>query len=117
MAGARSEPKRRPKRQPQRAPTPEQLVKALAHPLRRRILRALHDAEEARSPRELALALDAVLSSVSYHVRVLRDANALVLTDVIPVRGSRESFYASAVEGDRWLGLLLDATQRQDGDG
>ena len=92
-------------------------MKAAAHPLRRRILRALHAAGEARSPRELSLALDAVLSNVSYHVRVLRDAGALVLTDALPVRGSMENFYASAVEGDRWLRLVLDASRQQDGDG
>jgi len=92
-------------------------VKALGHPLRRRILRAIHDAGEARSSRELSITLDAILSSVSYHVRVLRDAGALVLTDSRPVRGSMEKFYASAVEDDRWLRLLLDASQRQDGDG
>ena len=117
MAGTQSEPRRRLKRPPRRVPTSAQLVSVLAHPLRRRILRALHNAGEARSSRELALALDAVLSNVSYHVRVLRDARALVLTDSRPVRGSMETFYASAVEGDRWLPLFLDATRRQDGDG
>lgn len=116
MASTRIEPRRRLKRQSKSAPAPERLVKVLAHPVRRRILRTLHDAGEARSPRELSLALDAVLFNVSYHVRVLRDARALVLTDSLPVRGSMESFYASAVDGDRWLRLFLDATRRQDGE-
>jgi DNA-binding transcriptional ArsR family regulator len=117
MAGARSKPRRRLGRQRKRAPTSAQLLKLLAHPLRRRIVRSIHEAGEARSSSELALELDGVLTNVSYHVRVLRDAGALVLTDALPVRGSTESFYASAVEGDRWLRMFLDATRQKDGDG
>jgi DNA-binding transcriptional ArsR family regulator len=116
MAGARIEPKRRLKVQPKSVPTPEQLVTAVAHPVRRRILRTLHDAGEARSSAELSLALDLILSNVSYHVRALTDGHALALTDSRPVRGSVESFYASTVEDDHWLRLVLDATRRQDGD-
>ena len=117
MAGTRIKPKRRLKRQSKGVPRAGALVETLAYPLRRHILSTIHDAGEARSSRELSLALDTVLSNVGHRVRVLRDASPLVLTDSLPVRGSMESFYASAVEGDRWLRLVLDASQRQDGDG
>jgi DNA-binding transcriptional ArsR family regulator len=89
------------------------LVKALAHPVRRRVLRALHDAGEARSPRELSDGLGVHLSTVSYHVRILRDVHALALTDSIPVR----SFYVSVLDGDGWPLSVLDSSRRQDGEG
>ena len=42
------------------------LLVELRHPLRRRILREIAG-EEAISPRELSVALDKLLSNVSYH--------------------------------------------------
>ena len=84
------------------------------HPLRRQILRELHKAGQALSPRELSLPLNYPLSNISYHVRVLRDAHALALTDAVPVRGSMEHFYASTVEDDHWVRSVLEADERQD---
>ncbi len=92
-------------------PTVAALVQALVHPLRREILRALHEAEEARSPRELSLALDCPLSSVSYHVGLLAESNVLVRTHA---RDSTEHYYASTVGDDGGLLLVLIATQRSD---
>lgn len=117
MAARRREPTRQLTRRPKTAPTSLGLVKAVAHPVRRRVLRALHDASEARSPRELSNALGVHLSTVSYHVRILREVHALALTDVIPVRGTVESFYVSVVDGDGWLLSVLDDSRRQDGEG
>jgi DNA-binding transcriptional ArsR family regulator len=114
VSGSRTEPRRRFDRPLQDDPTPAALVGAVVHPLRREILRTLHEAEEARSPRELALALDCGLSSASYHVRVLADTHILALTDAMSARGSTEHFYASAVEDDGWLQLVLIATQGRD---
>lgn len=116
MAARRRKPTRRLKRRPTTTPTSEGLVKALAHPVRRRVLRALHDAGEARSPRELSDALGLHLSTVSYHVRALRDVHALALTDAIPVRGTVESFYVSVVGGDGWPLSVLVSSRRQDGE-
>src|ERR1700742_3128765 len=50
------------------------LLTALRHPLRRRILRRMDD-DEAISPRELSRLLAEPLSNVSYHVRVLVDCS------------------------------------------
>jgi DNA-binding transcriptional ArsR family regulator len=73
------------------------LLVALRHPLRRRILR-LMAREEAISPRELSDALEAPLSNVSYHVRVLADCAAATLVSTKPVRGSMQHFYSTAIE-------------------
>ncbi len=99
---------------PQDDPTPDALIGALVHPLRREILRTLHEAEEARSPRELALVLGYPLSDVGHHVGVLADSNVLALTDVVTARGSTERFYASTVDDDGWLQLVLIATRGRD---
>jgi DNA-binding transcriptional ArsR family regulator len=87
-------------------PTPEQLLKALRHPMRRRILRTM--GEETISPYELSNALEAPLSNVSYHVRVLADCGAVVLTSTKPVRGSMQHFYRLNVEVD-WVRSALEA--------
>ncbi len=82
------------------------LLTALRHPLRRRILRAMAG-EEAISPRELSTALHQPLSNVSYHVRVLADCSAVALVKTQPVRGSMQHFYASTVE-EPWALQVLN---------
>lgn len=72
------------------------LLRALRHPLRRRILRQLADGETA-SPRELSADLRQPLSNVSYHVRVLAECEAVTLVKARPARGSVEHFYRSTV--------------------
>jgi DNA-binding transcriptional ArsR family regulator len=113
VADRRTEP-RRQLACSKNAPTPTALVQALVHPLRREILRVLHEAGEARSPRELTLALGCALPDVSYHVAVLADINVLILTDAGTAGGSTEHYYASAVGDDGGLLLLLIATQGRD---
>jgi DNA-binding transcriptional ArsR family regulator len=78
-------------------PNEEQLLMALGHPLRRRILRALADSRPA-SPRELSDALAQPLSNVSYHVRVLVQSKAVTLVGTKPARGSIQHFYRSNVQ-------------------
>ena len=86
-------------------PNDNDLLTALHHPLRRRILRELADGE-ARSPRELATALRQPLSNVSYHVRVLADRGAVALVETKPVRGSVQHFYRCAVKAP-WAQQVL----------
>jgi DNA-binding transcriptional ArsR family regulator len=81
------------------------LLVALRHPLRRRILRAMAG-EEAISPRQLAAELHQPLSNVSYHVRVLADCSAVTLVDTTPVRGSMQHFYRPAIEAP-WAKAVL----------
>lgn len=81
------------------------LLAALRHPLRRRILQAMTDGK-AVSPRELALTLRHPLSNVSYHVRVLAGCGAVTLVETKPVRGSVQHLYRRTVEAP-WARQVL----------
>jgi DNA-binding transcriptional ArsR family regulator len=94
-------------------PDDNDLLMALRHPLRRRILRELANGE-ARSPRELAAALRRPLSNVSYHVRVLTERGATILVGTEPSRGSVEHFYRSTVEAP-WARDVLGLGERNSG--
>ena len=76
--------------------TDPSLAKALAHPLRTRILSALED--RTASPSELANELGAPLGVVSYHVRRLAALRFLKLVKRVPRRGAVEHYY-TAVAG------------------
>lgn len=72
--------------------TPEsRIAKALAHPLRARILQRL--GERVASPSDLAAELDAPLGVISYHVRMLRDYDCLELVRTEPRGGALQHFY------------------------
>jgi DNA-binding transcriptional ArsR family regulator len=88
------------------------LLTALRHPLRRRILRRMDD-EEAISPRELSRQLAEPLSNVSYHVRVLVDCSAVTLVDTQPVRGSMQHFYCSSIDAP-WARQVLGISEVED---
>jgi DNA-binding transcriptional ArsR family regulator len=91
---------------------PEQaLLKALHHPLRRRLLRRYVESESADGlgPRELALAEKAPLSNVSYHVRVLAEKGALELVREVPSCGSVAHLYkaTSLIRETPWALAML----------
>ena len=88
------------------------LLTALRHPLRRRILRRM-DSDDAISPRELSNQLQEPLSNVSYHVRVLVDCAAVTLVDTQPVRGSMQHFYCSAIDAP-WAQQVLGMSEAED---
>ena len=67
------------------------VVKALNHPLRVEILRAIE--ENRASPVELSRRLKAPLGVVSYHVRVLADLGLIKLVKRTPRRGAVEHHY------------------------
>jgi DNA-binding transcriptional ArsR family regulator len=71
------------------------LVKALAHPLRIRILAILED--RVASPSEIAEQLDAPLGNVSYHVRQLAELGLISLVRETPVRGTLEHHYKAEI--------------------
>ena len=71
--------------------TDPRVVKALAHPLRVRILAALE--ERTASPSELSEELDAPLGNVSYHVRQLASLGLVKLVRRTPRRGAIEHHY------------------------
>lgn len=69
----------------------QNIVKALAHPLRVRILTVLND--RVASPNELHKLLEEGLSQVSYHVKVLVDFEMIEMVKAVPRRGAIEHFY------------------------
>jgi DNA-binding transcriptional ArsR family regulator len=89
------------------------LLTALAHPLRRDILREMIG-QEAISPREIAANLDRPLSGVAYHVRVLADCTAINLVSTRQVRGSMQHFYRCALEAP-WARQVLELGEREAG--
>jgi DNA-binding transcriptional ArsR family regulator len=89
-------------------------VKALAHPLRIRILAML--GERAASPVQLAQKLDATLGTIAYHVRTLHNLGLIELVATRQRRGATEHVY-QAIEtprfsDDAWEGLGPVAKQR-----
>jgi DNA-binding transcriptional ArsR family regulator len=94
-------------------PEDSDLLVALRHPLRRRILREMADGETT-SPRQLSAALRQPLSNVSYHVRVLAERGAVTLVSTRPSRGSVQHFYRSAVETP-WARQILGLGKRNGG--
>jgi DNA-binding transcriptional ArsR family regulator len=70
-------------------------VKALAHPLRVKLLAALN--QKVASPSELAEELDEPLGNVSYHVRNLADLGCIELVGTTPRRGALEHHYRATV--------------------
>lgn len=89
------------------------LLAALRHPLRREILRLMEN-EDAISPRDLSDLLEQPLSNVSYHVRVLAGCEAVALVHTVPVRGSMQHFYRTAVEAP-WARQILGLGEKTEG--
>lgn len=81
------------------------VAKALAHPLRTRILAALEN--RTASPTDLATELDAPLGVVSYHVRRLHSLRFLKLVKRVPRRGAVEHYYTTVagprITDDAWM--------------
>jgi DNA-binding transcriptional ArsR family regulator len=84
-------------------------ARALAHPLRMRILAALDHGEA--SPSEVAEALDVSLPKLSYHFQVLRDMGLIELARTTRVRGAVQHHYRTAtreiISARAWEGLPI----------
>jgi DNA-binding transcriptional ArsR family regulator len=85
----------------------QNLIKALGHPLRVRILAVLN--ERTISPSDLAEELDVSLSDVSYHVRELLRFEQIELVKTRPRRGAVEHYYRGVrramIPTDAWSQL------------
>ena len=83
------------------------IAKALAHPLRARILKRL--GERVASPGELAAELGEPLGVVAYHVRMLCEYECAELVRTVPRRGALQHFYRTTeravFQADRWRDL------------
>ena len=95
-------------------PAQARIAKALAHPLRARILQ--HLGERIASPVELADALDAPIGVVSYHVRMLCRYECVELVRIQPRRGALQHFYRAAdgARADAGLWPRLPSALRRD---
>jgi helix-turn-helix protein len=89
----------------------QRLIKALAHPLRHRILQALN--LRVASPSELADEFNEPLGNVAYHVKVLAENDAIEEVRTAPVRGALEHFYRATMrpwfDDDMWAELPAPA--------
>ncbi len=90
------------------------LIDAIAHPLRRRILRLLADCSEQSSPAKIAKEFHLHVGMISYHVRVLQKLGAVELTDEGMVRGAVEHFYETTIIDDPPIETLLEETREID---
>jgi DNA-binding transcriptional ArsR family regulator len=88
---------------------PTDLFDALAHPLRRRILREMMRSEAEVTPTALACGLDEPLSVLSYHVRVLAECKAVKLVRTERVRGSTQHVYRCSLRTE-WARTALEVT-------
>lgn len=75
-----------------------QVFKALAHPLRHRLLAAMSEREA--SPSELATELGEPLGNVAYHVRMLETLGCIELVRTTPRRGALEHHYRAIVRAE-----------------
>jgi DNA-binding transcriptional ArsR family regulator len=80
------------------------LVKALAHPLRAKILYVLEEREA--SPKELSEHLNTPLANIAYHIQVLRKLKLIRLVRKTPRRGAVEHHYiadhAAHIDDEAW---------------
>jgi DNA-binding transcriptional ArsR family regulator len=67
------------------------MAKALAHPLRAKVLNRLN--EGVASPNELSRELGEPLGNVSYHVKALLELGCIELVDTAQRRGAIEHYY------------------------
>ena len=86
--------------------TDPRMVKALAHPIRVKILAALE--HRTASPSELAEQLGAPVANVSYHVRRLEALGVVKLEREARRRGAVEHYYRietrPSIRGEAWAG-------------
>ncbi len=92
----------------------DRLIKAMAHPLRFRLLIRLN--EDAASPSALARELDEPIGNVSYHVRVLDDLGAIELVETRQVRGAVEHVYRATArpyfDDAHWAALPVNVRRQ-----
>jgi len=85
----------------------QRYAKALGHPLRARILRALQEREA--TPTQLAGLLGASVGTVAYHVRTLSSLGLIALTGETRVRGAVAHHYRALASGETTDGELAGA--------
>ncbi len=90
------------------------LIHSLNHPIRRQILRLLNEPGVELSPNEMTRSMEAGLSVLSFHMRVLSEQRVTRCSRERRVRGSTEHFYKSNVADNELVGAILQNTERDD---
>jgi DNA-binding transcriptional ArsR family regulator len=90
------------------------LIVAIANPLRRRILRVIHDWGEPVSPIQIARELCLPIGTVAYHANVLRRLGAVEPAGEQQVRGAVEHLHDSTIEDDPTIEALPEETREGD---
>lgn len=92
--------------------TDPRAAKACAHPLRVKIIaRFSRLPSEAETPGAIAEGLGEPLGVISYHIRMLRDYEVVVLHHTEPRRGALQHFYVLTNLGDRIKRELVPAQE------
>lgn len=90
------------------------MILVTAHPVRRRLLRAIVDRGEPCAPTQLARPPDLPANMIAYHAKVLRKFGALELSEEQPSKGATEQLYGSTIEDNPPIGASLDETREVD---
>jgi DNA-binding transcriptional ArsR family regulator len=95
-------------------PSSSELISAVGHPLRRRILNAYLDGDlECASARDLAEALNQRVGQVAYHLKTL--AKSEILRPVQRRGGREEEAHCWALDVEAvWLRLVLEVWTEAD---
>jgi DNA-binding transcriptional ArsR family regulator len=76
----------------------QELVRALSHPIRMRILEKLHN--RSASPAELSRELNQRVGVIAYHAHTLLRCGCVELVHSEPRRGSVENYFAISIAAD-----------------
>ena len=97
-------------------PSPSELISAIGHPLRRRILNAYLDGSlEGASARELAEALDQRVGQVAYHLKTLAKNGILRPVQSRDRKKAHEAHYGWALGiEEEWLRLVMEVSGEAD---
>jgi DNA-binding transcriptional ArsR family regulator len=90
------------------------LIHVLNHPVRRQILRQLHECHTALSPNEMSQSIGVALPNLGFHARTLAQRGVIREARTRQVRGSVEHFYVSTVVENRLVEMILSGTVDDD---
>jgi DNA-binding transcriptional ArsR family regulator len=92
----------------------EDVARALAHPLRQRILMLLE--REVQTPLDLARSMNEPLNKIGYHVHALREAGCIELVKTEHRRGAVAHFYRPTsrafLDDEQWASLPIGIRRR-----
>jgi DNA-binding transcriptional ArsR family regulator len=92
-----------------------ELIRMLNHPVRREALRLLHRAPHGQmGGTQMSQAMIESVQTVNNHLKILRDARAIVLCDELQVGPVKEKWHESLVSTIPTVVAVLDETEAED---